>query len=111
MLSYILRAGPRSESTSSYTNRQNSGEEALRCGEFTSQIPSSDDVNSRSSSLVQPEAGGTALPTANVVRPPGPVAIEGVESLRAPVPQWIPNLPVHPVPTDLLEESSFAPRS
>jgi hypothetical protein len=59
--------------------------------------------------VVQPEAAGTALPTVNAIRLPGPVAIEGVESLRVPVPQWIPGLPTHPHPTDLLEESSFAP--
>lgn len=47
----------------------------------------------------------------NGVRLPGPVAIKGIESLRAPVPRWVPNLPVHPVPTDLLKESSFAPHS
>ena len=60
-------------------------------------------------SFVQPEAVGTALPTVNVIRLPGPVAIEGVESPRAPVPQWIDGLPTHPHPTDLLEKSSFAP--
>jgi len=59
--------------------------------------------------VVQPEAVGTALSTASVVCLSGPVAIEGIEYPRGPVPQWVPNLPTHPNPTDLLEESSFAP--
>ena len=57
----------------------------------------------------QPEGIGTALPTVNVVRLPGPVAIEGTESPRVPVPQWVPGLPTHPDVVDLLEDSSFAP--
>lgn len=63
------------------------------------------------SSLVQPDAGSTALPTDRVVRLRGPTAVEGIESPPTVVPRWITGLPVHPVPSDLLEESSFAPRS
>jgi len=63
----------------------------------------------RKLSSVVPEAVSVALPTVNVVCPPGPVAIEGVESPRVPVPRWVPNLPTHPLPADLLAEGGFAP--
>lgn len=67
------------------------------------------DLDRSADVVVQPEAVNTALPPVNVVRLPGPVAIEGIESPRVTVPPWIPNLPTHPHPADLLEESSFAP--
>ena len=112
MLSAIHRVGPWPKSTGSPSKHKSSSEETLGGGELAfclwvvwTQIPDA------FRSVVQPEASGTALPTANAVRLLGPVAIEGIESLRAPVPRWIPNLPTHPVPIDLLKESSFAPHS
>jgi len=93
----------------SVPERQSSSEETLDRGEFASHRRTARTQVPDVSSLIQPEASGTTLPMANVVRPLGPVAIAGIESLQTPVPQWIPNLPIHPVPADLLEESSFAP--
>jgi len=79
----VLGRGPKAPVR--FPERQSSSEETLDRGEFASHRRTARTQVPDVSSLIQPEASGTTLPMANVVRPLGPVAIAGIESLQTPV--------------------------